>query len=135
MGYERHVFEDCFQYGIGIAFAFREDGPCRIWFDGEERWATVDRKGWNFGWDFGRTHDHREDGPAVVYANGAETWYFEGWVHREDGPAMIQPNGSTVGYYLYGHRFSYEDWLELTERCKRENLDLHFEVQERNMKR
>ena len=40
-----------------------EDGPAKIYPDGEKRWYIYDKL-------------HREDGPAVIYPDGEQYWYI-----------------------------------------------------------
>ena len=86
----------------------REDGPAKIWADGDQEWwvngqrhredgpAIVRANGSQEWWVNGDLH--REDGPAEIYANGSQCWYFNGQRHREDGPARIWADGSQFWY-------------------------------------
>jgi hypothetical protein len=94
----------------------RTDGPAVIYEDGTEMWCVGGQL-------------HRLDGPAVIYPAGDEIWYMNGWRHREDGPAEVRADGPEY-YYLFNKQYIREDWLEIMERCKRENLDLYWEVGE-----
>jgi hypothetical protein len=47
----------------------REDGPARIWVDGNKEWIINGKR-------------HRLNGPAYEYSNGLENWWVNGyWVH------------------------------------------------------
>jgi hypothetical protein len=104
----------------------REDGPAKIWGDGE---------GWHEWWLDGQLHReggpalegadgtnpewyqhgklHRSDGPAVIDSDGAEEWYYEGERHREDGPAVQRECGPNE-YYLRGKRLSKHEFARRT---------------------
>lgn len=88
----------------GTKILHREDGPARVYKNGQEEWYINGKR-------------HREGGPAFVNET-FEEWFCEGKRHREDGPAFISKdsdgNELKIGWYLRGEEFkSFNEWLEL----------------------
>jgi hypothetical protein len=73
-------FDAPFVYWDENSYLHRDNGPARLWPDGNEEW-------WLNG------QQHREDGPAVVWTDGYKAWFLNGQRHRENGPALIFSNG------------------------------------------
>jgi hypothetical protein len=76
----------------------REDGPARIWANGDQEWRLNDKL-------------HREDGPAVIYADGYRAWHLNGKRHRTDGPARIWADGPRA-WYLNGKQYTESEWKD-----------------------
>jgi hypothetical protein len=53
---------------------------------------------------------HRNEGPAVIHNNGCLEYWNQGQLHNISGPAIETVKGKSV-YYLFGRRFTYENWL------------------------
>jgi hypothetical protein len=68
--------------------------------DGSQIWTDSDGE------------EHREDGPAVIWEDGVGDWYQHGKLHREDGTAYNFSSKTTNEYWLYGQKYSKDEWID-----------------------